>query len=92
MQVTVSYATQLRTLTGLEEEAFEPAEHASLASLLSQVCARHDPKVRELLLDENGAIRSPLFVCLNDTHILDPASCNLSDGDQVLIMSAISGG
>ncbi|MGI9427513.1 MAG: MoaD/ThiS family protein [Bythopirellula sp.] len=92
MQIRISYATQIRQHVGASSEILNVDQVSSVEALLKMLCQKHGERLREALLDETGGVRASLIVCVNDEHVLDTGGTKLSDGDDVLIMSAISGG
>lgn len=92
MQVSVSYATQIRRVTGTSSELLEVALSATLQDVIEVACERHGDKLRTALLDSEGQIQYSIMVCLNDQQVTDASKQRVSQGDEVLVVSAISGG
>ncbi len=92
MRVTIIYTTQLRAALGLASESVELPTGASIAVLLDFLAGRHGEAFRTLVLGSDGQILPSILLAVNDQQILDPANQPLASGDEVMILSAISGG
>ncbi len=92
MQIRVSYATQIRQITGITGESLALEEGLTLQAMVEILCEKHGEALRQALVDDAGAIRRSLILCINDKHIAEPAEVKLTEGDELLIMPAISGG
>lgn len=89
MQIRVHYWNQLRAASGISNESIELQESSTLSDLLTQVGQRSD--VGELLLDEHGNLRPWILIDLCGTMVRD-LDTELSDGDEIRLLSHISGG
>ncbi|MGI9457775.1 MAG: MoaD/ThiS family protein [Aeoliella sp.] len=92
MQIRISYATQIRQLTGASSEMLTLEESSSVQDLVDVLCNRHGDDLRAALCESGGQLRRSLILCINDQHVLDVDQQRLTDGDELLIMSALSGG
>ena len=92
MQIRVSYAMQFRQLTGVPSQSIELPATSTLRDALESVCREHGEQVRAALFDSADEIQPSLLVCLNDEQMLTASDQPLQPGDEVFIMSAISGG
>ena len=68
-------------------------EAGDVRGVLAAIERRH-PALHRNVCDETGAVRRHLNVFVNTAHIRDLAGLEttLTDGDQVLILPAVSGG
>jgi molybdopterin converting factor small subunit len=89
MQIQVQYWNQLRAARGISNESVELQDSSTLSDLLTQVGQRSD--VGELLLDEQGNLRPWILVDHCGTMVRD-LDTELSDGDEIRLLSHISGG
>lgn len=92
MRILISYATQIRQLTSVSEETIELDVASTLQDALDRVCQLHGEDLHSRLFDSEGEIHGSLLVCVNDEQVISASSQPLEQGDEVLIMSAISGG
>lgn len=90
MTVTVSFGNRFADAMGRSANSVELDDNASLLDLLSLVAGQLDGGPVSLLQD--GQLASGTMVAVNDKLALDAASTTLTDGDEVHILSAISGG
>jgi len=89
--VRVTVTTVLAMYLGGEKE-FE-IEADTVKSLIEELAKKYGPEVRRRLLDEDGRLRRYINVYLNDRVLAhDEMDTMLSDGDEVLILPAVSGG
>ncbi len=91
MDIHVFYSAQLSMVTGCERETIALPDPSTVAECLDALVARHGESVGRLLRDEQG-IRRSLVVCVNDKHVYELDRVNLTDGDEVVLLTAISGG
>lgn len=91
MKVTVSVPTVLQRFTN--KQANVEIDATNIFTLI-ETLEKSYPGLRERLCDETGKIRGFLNFYINgeDIRWLDSQNSILSDGDEVLILPAISGG
>ena len=92
MKVRVLYTTQLKMALGLAGEDVILHDGGTLAQLVEQLSQRHGARFRNLMVDGQGKLLPSILLCLGDEQAIDGTSLRLSDGDEVTILSAISGG
>jgi len=68
-------------------------EAQTVRELIEKLIAKYGKNLASRLLDENGKIRRFINIYVNDKNIrIDETNVELKDGDQVLILPAVSGG
>lgn len=91
MQIRIEYSTQVRVASGNSSEQVDVADGSTVADLLKQLvefrAAAFSP-----WLSENGQPRPGLLVFVNDQSPGDLSSTRLRAGDQVALMTLVSGG
>ncbi len=92
MQVTVLYTAQVRAAVGASSETLQMEPSATIAQLLEVLAARHGEAFRALVLDNDGRTLPSILLSVNDEQILEPCNQVLAEGDEVMLLSAISGG
>lgn len=92
MKVRVLYTTQLKMALGLAGEDVILNDGGTLAQLVEQLSQRHGARFRNLMMDGQGKLLPSILLCLGNEQAIDGTSLRLSDGDEVTILSAISGG
>ena len=91
MPVTVRIPTQLRSLTGGEEQV--SSSGATVRALIEDLEAKH-PGMRDRLLNEKGVVQRfvNIYVGDEDIRFLDGLDTKLESGVEVSIIPAIAGG
>src|SRR5688572_25841271 len=91
MSVTVRIPTQLRSLTGGEEQV--SSSGATVRALIEDLEAKH-PGMRDRLLNEKGVVQRfvNIYVGDEDIRFLDGLDTKLESGVEVSIIPAIAGG
>jgi MoaD family protein len=90
MSVTVRIPTQLRTLTGGEEEV--KASGQTIKDLIEDLDENH-PGIRDRLMSDKGVQRFVnIYVGEEDIRFLDGLDTQLKDGEEISIVPAIAGG
>jgi molybdopterin converting factor small subunit len=92
MKIHVQYTTQLRMALDRAEEEVELAPPGSTARLLEKLSQRHGKPFDDLVFQTPGELNRSILVCVGDKHIGNDLSYVLQDGDQVTLLSVISGG
>ncbi len=92
MVVTVQYTTQLKAALGIDQELIELDDDATFASLLKQLEKQHGSSFADLVLLADGRLLPSIIVCIDDRQLSADQDIPLRDGNQVMLLSAISGG
>ena len=89
--ITVSVPTPLRECVG---GALELSLQAASPRVMLEELERHYPKLHRSICDETGAVRRHINLFVNTDHMRerDGLDTQLSAGDIVTIMTAVSGG
>lgn len=91
MALQIHYKAQLKALTGIAKESVTlNAQSASLTMVLKMLSERH-PSLQEALLP-NGVRNPSTMVFLNQKQVTLSDNPDLSDADNLILMSAIAGG
>ena len=89
MKVRVHYWHQLREARGVDEESLQLDQGATVADLLDQVS--QPTELRSLMYDHQGQL-APWILIDHDGKMIRDTSLPLSDGDEIRLLSHISGG
>jgi sulfur-carrier protein len=91
MPVTVRIPTQLRSLTGGEEQV--SSSGTTVRALIEDLETKH-PGMRERLLNDKGVVQRfvNIYVGDEDIRFLDGLDTKLENGVEVSIIPAIAGG
>jgi molybdopterin converting factor small subunit len=92
MKVTVKYSAQARLATGLASEEVDLDEPTSVHDLVVRLSRQHGTAFRRLALDANGCPHPSLLVVIGDDQVRPGDHRKVASGDEVTIMSPISGG
>ena len=92
MVVTVQYTTQLKAALGVAQEQIQLKDGASLSDLLRQLAGQHGQTFSDLVLMGDGVLMPSMIVCIDDRQMPASQDIPLQDGNQVMFLSAISGG
>jgi len=91
--IAVRYHNLLRRTTGLVEETVVLGESASVRDVLMHLAEHHGAPLREMLLEPDGGISLHLVVFCDQRLVRrDQHDALLSDGDEMMLFPAISGG
>jgi MoaD family protein len=90
-KIRVLVTAALSTYMNGDKEVLIEAQ--TVKELIEKLVARYGKNLASRLLDENGRLRRFISIYVNDRNIrVDETSVELRDGDQVLILPAVSGG
>jgi molybdopterin converting factor small subunit len=93
ISVGVRYHNILERHAGVREETLTLPAGARLLDALEQIATSHGPPLRSLLFSPSGTVAAHLIVfCSNQLVGGDRAARPLSDGDQLMLFPATSGG
>ncbi len=92
MKVRVWYTTQLKAALGRASESVEVEPPATLGKLLEQLAQQYGAAFQDLVLDASGQLRPSILLCIGDAQADADPGVALGEGDEVTIVSAISGG
>ncbi len=92
MQLTIRYETLLKRATGVATQTLEIAEPCDVREVVKQLAEEVGDSVRPMLLDSSGQLQRSLLLFVNDQQIVGDMQCTVTDGDDVTLMTPISGG
>ena len=92
MKIHVRYTTQLRMVLDRSEDEVDLAQPSSTGALLKKLSRRYGKPFDDLVFQGPGELNPSILVCVGDKHIGSDRSYALQDGDQVTLLSVISGG
>ncbi len=92
MEVQINYTTQLKAALNVDSERIELPPGSLWSDLLHELCQRHREKSERLLVDPQGNLIPTILVCVNDRQVRPDGGLRLSHGDEITLLSAISGG
>ena len=91
MKLKITYSGQARSTAGCANEVVELPAAATLRELLAVIAARHGERMTSLLnVKERGTPAVLVFV--GEEQVTWDAPRPLNDGDEIMLVSPISGG
>lgn len=92
MNIKLRYTAQLKDVAKLGTDEIELKENEGIQFLLNCLVKRYDKGFGAILFDKEGNYRNSNLIVLNQAQVNYEEDSLLRDGDQVAIMSPISGG
>ncbi len=92
VNVTILYTAHIKAAVGTAGQKLTVKENATLADCFEALCEQAPPQVRELITDNQRKLRSAILLCVDDEQksLDDPEP--LSEGAEITVLAAISGG
>lgn len=89
MQVHITFTTQVKAALGSSQEVVTLPDDATVLDAIRALAEKHrDVFAQFVLLD--GQLMPSILTSVNDQQV--DASASLTDGDHIMLLSAISGG
>ena len=92
MNIKLRYTAQLKDVAKLGTDEIELKEKEGIQILLNRLVEKYDKAFGAILFDKEGNYRNSNLIVLNRAQVNYEEDSLLRDGDQVAIMSPISGG
>ncbi len=92
MKVRVFYTTQLKAALDVGSEDIEVEQPGTLSALIHELGQWHGAAFRELGLDKQGRLLPSILLCVGDQQLDSDGDVELQGGEEVTILSPISGG
>lgn len=92
MKICIRYTAQLKMALGLDAEEIEVPPGGSLQDLLQQLRQRHPQEVEQYVFSAQGELLPGVLLCLDEKHAGRDLSVSLQEGEEVTLLSVVSGG
>ena len=92
MTITFRYTSPLAAAAGFSKEIVEFQEGMDLLSLLRELSANHGPEFAKFIVNEDGEIVPTLVVALNESQVSFEKILAVEIGDEVMLITPMSGG
>jgi MoaD family protein len=93
MNIHIKLNAQLRAAAGTASDSVTLSkDQNTLSSLCAELVARYGTVFSGILFEDNGSITRSVIIVVNGNRIADFSATKLSDGDEVMLLSPISGG
>jgi molybdopterin converting factor small subunit len=90
--VTILYTAQARARAGMASETVPVQEGDTIESILQLAIQRHGPELRDILLDPSGQPRATNLLFVNGRQIGWATQTPARPGDEILVLTPMSGG
>lgn len=91
MGITLNYMGQLKNAVGTGSEELDLGP-CSLVELIAELSRRHGESFRKLVCTPDGKPQSSILVCIGEEQVPVNESTVVQDGDDVTVLTPISGG
>lgn len=91
MGITINYMGQLKSQLGVGSEELELGS-CSLTDLIAALSDRHGEAFTKLVCTADGKPQSSILVCIGEEQVPVNDSTMVNDGDDVTVLTPISGG
>ena len=92
MKVRVLYTTLLKHALGRASDEVDVSGPLTVGQLLQQLSQLHGGPFDELVLAGQGELSASMLVCVGSEALGRDLSARLNDGDEVTLLSPVSGG
>jgi len=92
MEIKIKFTAQLKDIVGQGVDKITLEENEKIQSVLLRLSDRYGEKFKSILFDASGLYRNSILLVLNQYQINYEDNVVLNDGDEIAIMSPISGG
>ena len=92
VEVDILYTAHLKTAAGSACETIQLPESSTLNDCFRLLCDRADESLRNQLLDDQGRLRSSILLCVDDEQLSLSDDRPLTEGAEITLLAAISGG
>ncbi len=90
MNIKISYYGQSRQLAGKGDEQLEVEDNVTADAVLRILSEKYGESFSTLILSEDGTLRKSILLSVNDEAV--ESDSVLSDGDEMSLYPALSGG
>ncbi len=92
MNIKLRFTAQLKDKAGLSTDQIELNPNEKLQSLLRRLVERYGNDFGEILFDEKGFYRNSNLIAINGYQVNYEENNELNEGDEITILSPVSGG
>jgi molybdopterin converting factor small subunit len=92
MNVTIEYFAQARDAAGVVREVVELVAPCTVQGLIVRLAQERGGRLAALVLTADGRLSSSVLLAVGERQVPADQPLPLCDGDQVLVMPAVSGG
>ncbi len=95
MKIKVHYISLVKSFTKTSQDEFDLKESADLADLLEKIAEKHGKPFTQEVYDQDKKEMKPTFVAMVNGVLMDQlkgVNTSLKDGDNIILMSLVTGG
>jgi MoaD family protein len=92
MTIKLRFTAQIKDAVGLGSDSIALNENEKLQSLLRRLAERYGEKFRKILFDDKGRYHSSNLIVVNEEQVEYKENISLNDGDELILLSPVSGG
>jgi len=92
MKIRIHYTTQLKSVLGIDSEEIEFPPGSILLDLLRQLKQMHPLEVEQYIFSSQDVLLPGVLLCQGDKHAGHDLSVPLQDGEEITLLSVVSGG
>ena len=92
MKIRINYTAMLKAATGISGESIDIRPGSTLRECLLQLRSLHGQSLGPLLLTDSDELQPAVILCIGEEQVPLNHPHPLQDGDELTILSAISGG
>ncbi len=92
MTIKLIFTAQIKEAVGLGSDNIAIYENEKLQSLLRRLAERYGEKFRKILYDDKGRYHNSNLIVINEEQIAYNENISLNDGDELILLSPVSGG
>ena len=92
MIIQASYTTQLKASLRIANESLDMEAGSRLSTLVRQLAERHGASFSDLVLDGEGGLLPSVLIGIDEQQVNVAEDPELHEGQEVVFLSAISGG
>ena len=92
MTIKLRFTAQIKDAAGIGSDSIILFENEKLQSLLRRLPERYGEEFRKILYDDKGRYHSSNLIVLNEEQVEYDENKSLNNGDELIILSPVSGG
>ena len=92
MKLQVLFTTQLKTALGRGRDEIELPGSPTVRDLLEHLGELHGDAFRQFVWDRPGELRQSMLICVGSECVGRDLTTVLSEGDEITLLSPVSGG
>jgi MoaD family protein len=92
MIIKLRFTAQIKDAAGTGSDRIDLFENEKLQSLLRRLSERYGEKFRNILYDDKGRYHKTNLIVVNEEQVEYDENISLNNGDELILLSPVSGG